>query len=69
MHLIAVELAAAATRRRRAVPRSWSTTHYDQTLERAFAEAGEEVDVVCYVAAGRDRGKFLHFARRTARRR
>ena len=37
------------------------TTHYDQTLERAFAEAGEEVDVVCYVAAGRDRGKFLHF--------
>ena len=36
------------------------TTHYDQTLERAFAEAGEEVDIVSYVAAGRDRGKFLH---------
>jgi DNA-binding SARP family transcriptional activator len=37
------------------------TTHYDQTLERALFEAGEEVDVVSYVAAGRDRGKFMHF--------
>ncbi|MGZ4352889.1 MAG: BTAD domain-containing putative transcriptional regulator, partial [Gaiellaceae bacterium] len=36
------------------------TTSYDRTLERAFAEAGEEVDVVSYVALGRDRGKFLH---------
>jgi hypothetical protein len=31
-------------------------------VERAFAEAGEELDVVVYVAAGRDRGKFLHIA-------
>jgi DNA-binding SARP family transcriptional activator len=37
------------------------TTHYDQTLERALHEAGEEVDVVSYIAAGRDRGKFMHF--------
>jgi DNA-binding SARP family transcriptional activator/class 3 adenylate cyclase len=36
------------------------TTHYDRTLERAFADADEEVDVVCYIAAGRSRGKFLH---------
>ena len=35
-------------------------TGYDRTLERAFAEAGEQVDVVTYVALGRDRGKFLH---------
>jgi DNA-binding SARP family transcriptional activator len=37
------------------------TTHYDQTLERALHEAGEEFDVVSYIAAGRDRGKFMHF--------
>jgi hypothetical protein len=36
------------------------TTHYDQTLERAFADAGEEVDVVSYVASGRNRGRFCH---------
>ena len=36
------------------------TTGYDQALERAFEEAGEEIDVVSYLAVGRDRGKFLH---------
>ena len=36
------------------------TTGYDRTLERAFAEVDEEVDVVTYLALGRDRGKFLH---------
>jgi DNA-binding SARP family transcriptional activator len=35
---------------------------YDRMLERAFLEAGEEVDVVSYIAHGRDRGKFLHIA-------
>ena len=29
-------------------------------LERAFAAAGEEFDVVSYLALGRNRGKFLH---------
>ena len=38
------------------------TTHYDLALERAFEEAGEEVDVVSYVAAGAHRGKFWHRA-------
>jgi DNA-binding SARP family transcriptional activator len=38
------------------------TTSYDTTLERAFADVGEEVDVVSYVALGQDRGKFLHVA-------
>jgi DNA-binding SARP family transcriptional activator len=36
------------------------TTNYDRTLERAFAEAGEAVDVVAYVSLGRDRGRFMH---------
>jgi DNA-binding SARP family transcriptional activator len=38
------------------------TTSYDTALERAFAEAGEEFDVVCYLAAGRNRGRFYHIA-------
>jgi SIR2-like domain len=36
------------------------TTNYDDALERAFRAAGEEFDVVWYVAEGRHRGKFLH---------
>ena len=36
------------------------TTNYDRALERAFAEADEQVDVVAYISLGRDRGKFLH---------
>ena len=38
------------------------TTSFDQTLERAFAEAGEELDVVFYLALGGHRGKFVHIA-------
>jgi transcriptional activator/SIR2-like protein len=38
------------------------TTSYDETLEQAFREAGEQFDLVSYVALGRDRGKFLHVA-------
>jgi DNA-binding SARP family transcriptional activator len=33
---------------------------YDLALERAFEEAGEDVDVVTYVASGPYRGKFWH---------
>ena len=36
------------------------TTGYDLALEEAFLEAGEEFDLVVYLAAGRDRGKFCH---------
>jgi len=36
------------------------TTGYGRGLDRAFEEAGEEVDVVAYVAVGPDRGKFVH---------
>jgi DNA-binding SARP family transcriptional activator len=38
------------------------TTHYDLALETAFLEAGEEFDVVSYVASGPARGKFCHIA-------
>src|ERR671932_709362 len=36
------------------------TTSYDNALERAFHEAGEELDVVAYLASGRNRGPFCH---------
>ena len=36
------------------------TTSYDIALERAFLDAGEEFDVVSYIAAGRNRGRFCH---------
>ena len=38
------------------------TANYDLSLERAFGEVGEGIDVVSYIAAGRDRGRFLHVA-------
>ncbi len=36
------------------------TTGYDLALEQALLEAGEEFDVVSYLASGRDRGRFCH---------
>jgi DNA-binding SARP family transcriptional activator len=36
------------------------TTNYDLALERAFEEAGEELDIVAYVATGTHRGRFWH---------
>ena len=36
------------------------TTSYDLSLEQAFLDAGEEFDVVSYLASGRDRGRFCH---------
>lgn len=36
------------------------TTNYDDGLERAFEAAGEEFDLVTYIAEGPMRGKFLH---------
>jgi hypothetical protein len=38
------------------------TTNYDDALERAFAERGEELDVLTYVALGADKGLFRHTA-------
>ena len=36
------------------------TTSYDLALERALLDAGEEFDVVSYIATGRNRGRFCH---------
>jgi hypothetical protein len=36
------------------------TTNYDDALEHAFTGVNEEFDLVTYIAAGRDRGKFVH---------
>jgi DNA-binding SARP family transcriptional activator len=36
------------------------TTSYDLALERALLDAGEEFDVVSYVATGDNRGRFCH---------
>ena len=36
------------------------TSNYDDVLERAFEDAGQPFDLVCYVAEGENRGKFLH---------
>ena len=38
------------------------TTGLDTSVERAFGAVGEELDIVSYIAAGRDRGRFLHVA-------
>jgi hypothetical protein len=38
------------------------TAEYDDALERAFADAEEQVDVVSYLAAGPSRGRFCHTA-------
>jgi len=38
------------------------TTSYDTTLERAFGDVGEQVDVLSYLALGQNRGRFLHVA-------
>jgi DNA-binding SARP family transcriptional activator len=36
------------------------TTGYDLVLEQALLDAGEEFDIVSYVASGRNRGRFVH---------
>jgi len=52
---------AAPLLRERGVPHQLIvTTSYDLALETAFLEAGEEFDVVSYVASGPARGKFCH---------
>jgi len=38
------------------------TTAYDLALEKAFADASEEFDVVVYLATGGNRGRFVHLA-------
>jgi hypothetical protein len=51
---------AAGLRARGAPQQLVVTANYDLALERAFGDAGEAVDVVSYIASGRDRGRFMH---------
>jgi hypothetical protein len=37
------------------------TTNYDDLLEQAFAAADQEVDVITYMAVGKEQGQFMHF--------
>ena len=47
--------------RERGVPHQLLVTScYDLALEQAFLDAGEEFDVVSYIAVGPDRGRFRH---------
>ena len=50
----------AQLRERGLPPQLVVTTSYDTALEKAFEEAGEAVEVVSYLAAGRNRGRFCH---------
>jgi DNA-binding SARP family transcriptional activator len=53
--------AAPSVLRERGLPHQLLvTTSYDVALEAAFLEADEEFDVVSYVAAGPNRGRFCH---------
>jgi DNA-binding SARP family transcriptional activator len=56
----AVAALPAALRGRDAPPPVIATSNYDPALEDALAAAGEAYDVLSYIAAGRDRGRFLH---------
>jgi DNA-binding SARP family transcriptional activator len=52
--------AAGLLRERGSPPQLIVTPGFDHALERAFADAGEEFDSVCYIGSGRYSGKFLH---------
>jgi DNA-binding SARP family transcriptional activator len=49
-------------RRRRLPQQLIVSTGFDTGVERAFEAVREPLDVVAYIASGRDRGKFLHLA-------
>ena len=51
---------ASILRERGSPPQLIVTANFDHALERAFAEADEEFDVVSYIGYGRHQGKFLH---------
>jgi DNA-binding SARP family transcriptional activator len=51
---------AGLLRERGSPPQLIVTPGFDHALERAFADAAEEFDSVCYIGSGRHAGKFLH---------
>jgi hypothetical protein len=61
LHRLLADLPAALRAQGRATPgQLLITTNYDDALERAFAEAGEEVDIVLYAAEPNEPGSFVH---------
>jgi hypothetical protein len=60
LHRFLAELPSTLRRGGPTAPLLIVTTNYDDALERAFADAGEPVDVAVYVADGPHRGKFVH---------
>ena len=62
MHRTLAKLPAFVERERRPEYPLLITTNYDDGLEQALAEAGVEFDLLTYIAAGQDRGKFRHRA-------
>jgi len=59
LHLFLARL-PALLRERGAPHQLIVSTNYDLALERAFEDADEELDIVAYVAAGPQRGRFWH---------
>jgi SIR2-like domain len=62
MHRVLAKLPAFIEREKRREYPLFVTTNYDDALEEALTEARIEFDLLTYIAAGRDRGKFRHHA-------
>jgi hypothetical protein len=63
VHLLLASLPSVIRDRPSKKPRFFPlivTTNYDDLLEKAFEDAGEEFDLVTYIADGDERGRFLH---------
>jgi hypothetical protein len=60
MHRTLAKLPAFVEREKRPEYPLIITTNYDDALERALTDAGVEFDLLTYIAAGRDQGKFRH---------
>jgi hypothetical protein len=60
MHRILAKLPAFVEREKRPEYPLLITTNYDDALEQALSDVGVEFDLLTYIAAGRDRGKFRH---------
>ena len=60
LHRLVADFPAALRQQDRTAGQLVITTNYDDALERAFAAAGEAVDVVLYAAEPNEPGSFVH---------